>query len=343
MNKMRFKSLFLNIFYCLAVLLSINSFASQAQVKHYPSPLIYLDAALTHHVLIAEKSTHKLHLFENNDSYPKLVKSYDMATGKKAGNKIFEGDHRTPEGIYFLNSFITNDELLSRYGDVGKIYGVGAFVLDYPNPIDRNNKKSGGGIWLHSTNDETRIDKGLDSRGCFVVKNNDLKEISTYIEISKTQLVSVHELNYLKEDNWLSNRIEIKNVISGWLDSWKMEDIDSYISYYHPKEFISRKGALSSYKRYKRAVFSSPGAPLIEITNLSILKTKGYAVATFIQKYQSKTIMDTGLKTIYLKKDNYYNWKIISENWRKVQNPENYLSQFSPSMRFFAPNQTITQ
>ena len=25
-------------------------------------------------------------------------------------------------------------------------------------------KKTGSGIWLHSTNDETRIDKGLDSK-----------------------------------------------------------------------------------------------------------------------------------------------------------------------------------
>ncbi len=333
----------LNILYLSLFLLSASVLANESVDKHYPAPLIYLDSALTHHVLVAEKSTHKLYLYQNNNSYPKLVKTYDMVTGKKAGNKIFEGDHRTPEGIYFLNSFITNDELLRRYGDYGKIYGVGAFVLDYPNPIDRNNNKSGGGIWLHSTNDETRIEKGLDSRGCFVVKNNDLKEISTFIELSKTQIISVHELSYLQEDNWLNNRIEIKTVIDNWLESWRAEDIDTYISYYHNKEFTSRKGKVSSYKTYKRAVFSAPGAPQIDITNLSILKAKNYAVATFIQNYKSNTIQDTGLKTVYLKRDDYYNWKIVSETWRKVQNPETYLSQFNPSMRFFAPNQTITQ
>ncbi len=49
--------------------------------------------------------------------------------------------------------------------------------MNYPNPIDQRLKKTGGGIWLHSTNDETRIEKGLDSRGCVVAANNDLKEI----------------------------------------------------------------------------------------------------------------------------------------------------------------------
>ena len=49
------------------------------------------------------------------------------------------------------------------------------------------------GIWLHSTNDETRIDKGLDSRGCVVAANNDLKEIAQFVELDKTNIVIVHD------------------------------------------------------------------------------------------------------------------------------------------------------
>lgn len=336
------------IFFCLiSAIYGLFPMALKAQVsaaKLYPAALVYLDPALTHHVLVAEKSTHKLYLYENDKSFPKLIKIYDMVSGKKAGNKIFEGDYRTPEGIYFLNSFIPNEELLSRYGEAGKIYGVGAFVLDYPNAIDNTQKKSGGGIWLHSTNDETRIEKGLDSRGCFVVKNNDLKEISTYIELSKTILISLHEMTYLNEENWMNTRVAIKTLIDNWLESWRNEDIDNYIVNYHPQEFFdSFRGNYSSFKNYKRAVFSAAGAPQINLSNLSIVTAKDYAVVTFLQNYKSNTIQDTGHKTLYLKRDEYYNWKIVFENWKKIQDPEKYVLDFRPSMRFFDNSGTVAQ
>ena len=326
------------------VLFPLQIHAAAGNSKLLPAPLLYLDSALTHHVLVAEKSTHKLYLYENDKSFPRLIKIFDMATGKKSGNKIFEGDHRTPEGVYFLNSFIPNAELLGRYGEEGKIYGVGAFVLDYPNPMDRTAKKSGGGIWLHSTNDETRIEKGLDSRGCFVVKNNDLKEISTYIELSKTIFISVHEMHYLNEENWVSTRVALKTLVDSWLTSWKNEDIDSYMQSYHPEDFVdSFRGNYNQFKSYKRSVFAAPGAPQIDLTNLSILLSKDYAVVTFLQNYQSNTIKDTGHKTLYLKRDDYYNWKIVFENWRKVPNPEQYVLDFRPSMRFFETTGTVAQ
>lgn len=328
-------------FFCL---ISPEIKAEGPSVKLFPAPLVYLDPALTHHVLVAEKATHKLYLYENDKSYPKLIKVYDMATGKKAGNKIFEGDHRTPEGIYFLNSFIPNEELLARYGEAGKIYGVGAFVLDYPNAIDRKQQKSGGGIWLHSTNDETRIEKGLDSRGCFVVKNNDLKEISTYIELSKTVFISMHEIPFLSEENWITTRIAIKTLVDTWLESWRNEDIESYISNYHPVEFYDNfRGNYTNFKAYKRAVFAGAGTPQIQLSNLSIVASKDYVVVTFLQNYKSNSIQDTGHKTLYLKQDEYYNWKIVSENWRKVENPEQYVLDFRPSMRFFDTNGTVAQ
>ena len=125
---------------------------------------MYLDDFFSHHILIAEKSTHQLHLFRNKGSYPEHIKTYQMATGKKAGNKFFQGDHKTPEGVYQFTNFLTHEDLIKRHGKAGEIYGVGAFVMNYPNPIDQRLQKTGGGIWLHSTNDETRIEKGLDSR-----------------------------------------------------------------------------------------------------------------------------------------------------------------------------------
>lgn len=326
-----------------AILLILLSFApvmnavAEGSGKFYPAALVQLDEFFSHHILVAEKSTHLLHLFQNSGGRPELIKSYQMATGKMAGDKIFQGDHRTPEGIYLIESFIPHEELIKKHGKEGEIYGVGSFVLDYPNPIDRRQGKTGGGIWLHSTNDETRIEKGLDSRGCVVTANNDLKDISKYIELFHTRIVIVHDLKYLSETTWETNRKNLEATILDWKEAWRNEDFARYISFYHPTEFNDNiRGNFRSFSEYKKAVFQNPGTPEVDFQDLSLLVVDNYAVATFKQIYKSNSINDAGVKTVYLKKDQFYNWKIVSENWGKLETSEKQVA-FRPSMRFFEP------
>ncbi|MEI8346036.1 MAG: L,D-transpeptidase family protein [Pseudomonadota bacterium] len=301
-----------------------------------PGPLVSLDDYFGHHVIVAEKSTHLLHLFTNQDGHPTLIKSYQMVTGKMSGNKVLQGDHRTPEGIYYFTEFIPRDKLLQRFGKEGEIYGIGAFVLNYPNPIDQRVGKSGGGIWIHSTNDETRIDKGLDSRGCVVISNNDLKDLSTYIELNKTMVVIVQDLFYIKKDTWEENRKGLQTVIDNWGKAWAGKDINNYILHYSKEEFKdSVRGNYEQFRRYKLNVFSAAGNPEIHLDNVSLVQFGNYGVATFKQHYKFQTINDTGKKILYLKRDEYYQWKIVSEIWSKLDLEERQQVAFRPSMRFF--------
>ena len=262
-----------------------------------------------------------------------------MATGKKTGNKLFQGDHRTPEGIYFFTEFIPRQKLLKQYGKEGEIYGVGAFVTDYPNPIDRLNKKTGHGIWLHSTNDETRIEKGLDSRGCVVTSNQHLIDISSYIELHRTLLVIVHNLSYLEAQVWNKTRNTLQTTLQNWLSSWQNKKSNQYFSYYHKNFFDPKKGTLKQFKSYKRKVFQHPGKPSIEISHLNITQNDKYAVATFVQNYRSNTINDVGRKTLYFIKNEYYKWKIVAETWTKNGiTANNREIAFQPSSRFFETN-----
>lgn len=308
-----------------------------------PSPLMLLDDTFSHHVLVAEKSTHQLHLFQNNNGTPKLVKTVQMATGKKAGDKIFQGDHRTPEGVYQLTEFLTHQDLIKRHGKAGEIYGVGAFVLNYPNPMDQREGKTGSGIWIHSTNDETRIDKGLDSRGCVVTANADLIDLAQYIELNRTSIVIVHNLSFMKKDTWETEKKNITDTVNAWVQAWSDEDINAYLSHYDKKLFYdNHRGQYDAFAQYKKAVFSAPGAPQINLSQMSIMQANGYAVVSFVQDYKAANLADIGKKQLYLKKDDYYNWKIVSENWTK-QGTENLESQetrvaFQPSMRFFTTN-----
>jgi murein L,D-transpeptidase YafK len=312
--------------------------ALTAPVKSLPAPLLLMDSFFSHHVIIAEKSTHKLYLYQNLPTGPKMVKVFQMATGKKAGDKIFQGDHRTPEGVYYLTEFLTHQDLISRHGKQGEIYGVGAFVLNYPNPIDEAAGKTGGGIWLHSTNDETRIEKGLDSRGCIVTANSDLIDISRYIELNRTPVIVVHELSFLQLDTWKTKSQKVKNTIEAWVQAWSSEDFENYISSYHLNFSDPTKGGIKAFSTYKKAVFAKAGKPEVRISDLSLLQGGPYIMATFKQEYRSKTIQDVGRKTLYLKQDEYYNWKIVSEKWSKHGIPTTPVTNqvaFQPSNRFF--------
>lgn len=325
----------------LSILLSLFSFLASAEVTYYPAQLLMLDDNFAHHVVIAEKSTHSLYLFKNVNGLPQLVNKYPMATGKKAGDKLFQGDHRTPEGVYSFTDFLTHQDLLDRHGKQGQIYGVGAFVMNYPNPIDKRNGKTGGGIWLHSTNDETRIDKGLDSRGCVVATNSNLIELSKFIELNRTPIVVVQNLTYLEKNAWLNQRSNLNDALEQWLTGWQTEDKKLYLNSYHKTEFFDKfRGDFKSFKTYKSAVFNNPGKPEINIENVSILKAKEYAVISFKQIYKSSTVSDIGRKTLYFKQDEYYNWKIVNEVWTKsgIKKEDEDKVAFQPSMRFFKNN-----
>lgn len=316
----------------LCVILLVSSLHTFAD-EFLPSEIFQLDNKFTHHVLIVEKSTHMLHLYENNNKEPKLVKKYQIATGKIKGDKQFQGDKKTPEGIYVFQKFHSDKELIEKYGSNGLIYGAGAFTTNYPNIMDVRSSKTGGGIWLHSTDDDSRVSKGLDSKGCVVAVDSDLKDISQYIDLKNTPIIIKQNISYMSKESWMKNRAEISNMVNNWAQAWKKKDFNTYISQYSKNFHSNVKGNFHQYKVYKKAVFSRGDTPEISFRNISILNHNNYAVVTLEQDYRSEVIRDTGKKLLYLTRDEDYKWKIVSEQWYKLENNQNIA--FAPSMRFF--------
>lgn len=320
--------------YLVTLVIASCFLASVSAAEFYPENLIQLDAKFSHHVIVVEKSTHKLYLYTNKDGLPHLTKTYDIATGKIKGNKFEQGDHKTPEGIYIFQEFHSDKELIQKYGKYAEIYGAGAFTTNYPNLVDRRAGKTGGGIWLHSTDDDSRVSKGLDSRGCVVAVDADLKDISKYIDLTNTPVVIVQNLNFQNSQTWNENKEELTTLVSSWSQAWQNKDFDTYIKSYSPNFYNSHKGNYKQYAQYKKAVFSRPDKPTINFSNVSILKFNNYAIATLEQDYTSDIIQDIGKKVLYLERDKDYEWKIIAEEWHKL-NEETRNLAFTPSHRFF--------
>lgn len=298
------------------------------------SHLVQLDSKYSHHVLVVEKSTHSLYLYQEKLGKTELLKTYRIATGKFKGNKTSEGDHKTPEGIYHVTSFLSESTLKERHGKMASMYGPGAFPLNYPNLYDDRIGKTGSGIWIHSTDDESRIDKGLDSRGCVVLTPSDLKDLSQYLDLEKTPVIIVQDIILLKENTFKEHSRSLLSALETWMKAWQEKDFKTYISQYHEQDFKdSSKGGYQSFKSYKHAVFSRPDKPSIQFNFLSVLSIGDYAIATMEQDYRSAIINDVGFKTVYLKKNAQYDWKIIAELWRRVEHkPE---TAFVPKQRYF--------
>ncbi|HDR04025.1 MAG TPA: hypothetical protein ENN84_02090, partial [Candidatus Marinimicrobia bacterium] len=94
-------------------------------------------------VFLVIKAEQKMLLFDfRHGQYPKLMESYRITTGRVSGNKQREGDLKTPEGVYRIIRQLGDEKLPPKYGPR-------AYILDYPNFVDRFFGRTGSNIWIH--------------------------------------------------------------------------------------------------------------------------------------------------------------------------------------------------
>ena len=103
-----------------------------AQLNEKDKYLFYVDAANS-----------RLYLYENKSGKLTYKDDFYISIGKNGFGKQYEGDKKTPVGVYFTGKKIR--ESLSDF------YGDAAYPLSYPNEIDLKNKRNGSGIWIHGT------------------------------------------------------------------------------------------------------------------------------------------------------------------------------------------------
>ncbi len=154
------------------------------------------------YLIVVEKERHTLTVYDHT---LRAVSTHRVTTGKIKGDKEREGDFKTPEGIYFFTRYIDGRGLPAEYG-------VGALVMDYPNPFDRLKGKGGYGIWLHATDRPERILRPRDTRGCVVTTDEDFLHIKGFVTYGRTPIVVVKEAE-LKDGTPLVRELEKEGFI----------------------------------------------------------------------------------------------------------------------------------
>jgi murein L,D-transpeptidase YafK len=274
-------------------------------------PYPFLFAGEAENLLLCEKETTTLYVFRKTGGKLTFVKAYPCLIGANHGDKRKGGDLATPVGVYFFLKFIPGKSLAENYG-------YGAFVLNYPNFLDRKVGKDGAGIWLHGHSAGKSLgDEVVNTRGCIVVSNDALKEMSEYLKPNGTAIAIVDKLTFTKAEKQEALSKELTAFVDSWKKAWESRDVQKYMGYYAP-EFVSADGmSYQAFKRHKEKVNKGKSFISVATDNLMILlppEGEGkVAVARFHQRYQSSNFKTESNKILYLKKGQG-GWHIIGES-----------------------------
>ena len=277
-----------------------------------PLALLQLDRN-TPRALLVDKSQHRLYVFErqDQDQPPQLVRDFYTSTGKLEGNKKKSGDLRTPEGVYFITSYIPDEKLPDKYG-------IGAFPMDYPNALDQHQGKTGDGIWLHGTDRIYYSRPPLDSEGCVVLTNLDPKAVNPFINIGVTPIIIADKLTWVDRQNWLQNRNDIMTALNSWRSDWESLNVDRYLGHY-AADFWNDAFNLKRWKEHKSRVNQGKTYQKVKLDDISLFSYpvtspsgENLVLASFRQAYQSNNFSSETRKRLFLEQHNG-KWQILYE------------------------------
>lgn len=279
-----------------------------------PAQLMLLGDSVKTAVLV-DKDNHRLYIYENpgNGEAPRLLRDFYSSTGKLIGDKRVRGDLKTPEGVYFVESYKSDASLPDKYG-------VGAFPLNYPNELDSHLGQTGYGIWLHGTDKSYFSRPPLDTEGCVALTNIDLEEIKVYIKPGLTPVVIAQKVEWLESGEWQQRKQELLGTLEQWRQDWESMDVESYLSHYS-EDYWSKRHNKKALSRYKRAVFSGKSYQKIKLDDISLftyptakLEDKSMVVVNFTQDFESNNFNSHGArKRVYLQHQNGGGWKVVYE------------------------------
>jgi murein L,D-transpeptidase YafK len=117
------------------------------------------------------KSDRKMYLFHHD----RVLKSYDIALGfAPEGHKQFEGDGKTPEGMYFISHKNPDSQFHLSLG------------ISYPNEADiafaeAQGKSPGGDIFIHG-GPNTRITGRDWTWGCIALTDKEMERVYSMVK-----------------------------------------------------------------------------------------------------------------------------------------------------------------
>jgi murein L,D-transpeptidase YafK len=189
-----------------------------------PSALLQLSPTQKYAVVVDTRNS-RLYLYRNDEGTPRLAADYYISQGKAGSDKLRTGDNKTPLGVYFITSWIPGNKL-------PPYYGVGAFPLSYPNELDKQQGRSGSGIWLHGVPADTFSRAPLASEGCVVLSNEDLIALSPYFQLGVTPVIIGNQVEWISARQRNVDRDALATRLEAWRADWERPEATRLHKYY---------------------------------------------------------------------------------------------------------------
>ena len=291
----------------------IEYYLSDKKTAQLPNLFVKLSAE-QENLIVVDTEKSRLYLFKKVDGALQYAADYYVTVGKNGVGKQTQGDKRTPLGVYFAGTKLTQP--------LDDIYGDAAYPLNYPNEIDQHQNKNGSGIWLHGTPSGTYSRPPRASDGCVVLSNPDLKTLEPILQTGKTPVIIADKLEWLPSDQASeqlktqdSDKLALQKAIEEWRKDWVSQNTDEYLSHYSKKFFYS-DGGLAQWGDNKRGIQASKPKVAIKIDDVSMFGYPGFeqpvVVVNFEQDFKSSTLQNKMRKRQYWTNENNQ-WKIMYE------------------------------
>ncbi|HED35190.1 MAG TPA: hypothetical protein ENJ08_13420 [Gammaproteobacteria bacterium] len=284
---------------------------NKSLLQKLPSSLTRLDNFYRHAIVVDLRQS-RLYLFDNSQRVPVLIKDFFISMGQGGAGKFVEGDLKTPLGVYFVQSYISPEQLADKYG-------AGAYPVNYPNAWDRLQGRTGSGIWLHGTRSGIYNRPLLASRGCVVLPNDDLLNVGEHIDLKNTPMLMSDGIEWLPLDLWKQHQQSVNQMHVQWKLDWESLNVDKYLSHYSQR-FVSggssrNRKNFSQWAEHKRRILKNRAFVSVELSNVSLLMhpQENVLVATFLQTYTSDNYSGQSWKRQYWNKEADGKWRIVFE------------------------------
>lgn len=161
------------------------------------------------HVVVVDASHSRLYVFEQQHNGLQLIRSFYASIGQGGFDKQFEGDLRTPLGVYFITSRLDDQQ-------VEELYGIGALPLNYPNEHDRRLGRTGSGIWLHGVPRQAHSRSPYATEGCVALANDDMAYLMDLLQTRRTPVVIAEEVHWVHPADQVPERGSFDTMLNRW-------------------------------------------------------------------------------------------------------------------------------
>lgn len=287
--------------------------AARWQRELYPPPQGSMPSSIAklspqqNWVIVNDLSRSRMYVFKNVLGEPQLIEDHYIGMGKAGYGKKYEGDHRTPLGVYSITGYIDGNKLPG-------LYGAGAYPLNYPNQWDKLKQRTGHGIWIHGVPTEHYNRPPQSSEGCVTLNNTAFDRLSTFANSGHIRVINVDQLDWLSSAEWNSRQQELLGYLAQWQQDWESLDTETYLQHYAPS-FTSGSKNIQQWRTHKRRVNKYKNFIKVSTEAVSIFEYAGeenVLQVNFTQHYASDNLSGHSQKS-QLWQASEQGWKIIYE------------------------------